>query len=138
MNWQEKCVSALNAENMFEDSWHRTRFKELLDCYVNYPFFTKGLCKCMYLFARDDEHFCLLLQTLSEMTIGKRKNAKEMIEIVEGIAKDRPDSEYFAYQLSVSFLENTPFEPDGHINIDSNMVSLIGQALKASEIIDSL
>ena len=48
MTWQEQCIRALSDQDLFEDSWHKTRFKELLDCYISYPFFTKGLCKCMY------------------------------------------------------------------------------------------
>ena len=45
MGWKENCLAALDAAKLFENSGHRTRFKELMDCYSNYPFFTKGLCK---------------------------------------------------------------------------------------------
>ena len=48
MNWKEQWIVALDKEYLFENSSHRTRFKELLDCFADYPFFTKGLCKCMY------------------------------------------------------------------------------------------
>lgn len=73
MAWQEKCIKALSDQNLFKDSWHKTRFKELMDCYSNYPFFTRGLCKCMYLSAWDEEHFCIMLENLAEMTLGKEK-----------------------------------------------------------------
>ena len=53
MNWKDRCFLYLNEEKLFEDSEHRTRFWELLDCYGEQPFFTKGLCKCMYLSAWD-------------------------------------------------------------------------------------
>ena len=49
MGWKDQCVAALDEEKLFENSEHRTRFLELMDCYGGYPFFTKGLCKCMYL-----------------------------------------------------------------------------------------
>ena len=48
-NKKDRYFSILDQGNMFQDSGHRTRFKELLDCYADFPFFTKGLCKCMYL-----------------------------------------------------------------------------------------
>lgn len=138
MDWQEKCISALNAENMFEDSWHRIRFKELLDCYINYPFFAKGLCKCMYLFARDEEHFCSLLRALSEMTLTKAKDTKEMSLRGTLLAKELTGPDYYFYRLAVSFLDETPFDPEGNASLDSIVVSLIGRALRASEIIDEL
>lgn len=138
MNWQEKCVTALNAENMFDSSSHKSRFKELLDCYFNYPFFNKGLCKCMYLSAWDDEHFCNLLEMLSNMVLQREKDTTEMSAHGVILSRQQTDSEYYMYQLAVSFLENTPFEPDGDIPIDSKSVSIIGQALKAGEIIDRL
>ena len=42
MNWKEQWIVALDKEYLFENSSHRTRFKELLDCFADYPFFTKG------------------------------------------------------------------------------------------------
>ena len=78
MKWKDECFTALDKENMFEDSGHRTRFKELMDCYSSYPFFNKGLCKCMYLSAWDEAHFCILLETLMDLSLGKEKNTEEM------------------------------------------------------------
>lgn len=51
MNQKDACLFALDKAKLFESSGHRTRFKELMDCYSQFPFFTKGLCKCMYLSA---------------------------------------------------------------------------------------
>ena len=39
---KDNYFSILDTGNMFEDSGHRTRFKELLDCYGDFPFFSKG------------------------------------------------------------------------------------------------
>ena len=47
MSFATDCFAALDREKVFENSGHRTRFKELLDCYGGYPFFSKGLCKCI-------------------------------------------------------------------------------------------
>ena len=49
MNQKDACLLALDRAKLFENSGHRTRFKELMDCYSHFPFFTNGLCKCMYL-----------------------------------------------------------------------------------------
>ena len=45
MNQKDACLFALDKAKLFESSGHRTRFKELMDCYSQFPFFTKGLCK---------------------------------------------------------------------------------------------
>ena len=42
MNWADKCMLELTHRNLFEDDGHRSRFKDLLDCYSAAPFFTKG------------------------------------------------------------------------------------------------
>ena len=73
MNWKEQWIVALDKEYLFENSSHRTRFKELLDCFADYPFFTKGLCKCMYLSAWDEEHSCIMLSMLTEMSLEHEK-----------------------------------------------------------------
>ena len=40
---KDNYFSILDTGNMFEDSGHRTRFKELLDCYGDFPFFFKRI-----------------------------------------------------------------------------------------------
>ena len=138
MAWQDECIKALNEQNLFEDSWHKTRFKELLTCYSSYPFFTKGLCKCMYLSAWDEEHFCVMLENLAEMTLGQEKNTKEMQNRGEVLAKEQTDSQSYVYDLSCAFLENRPFYLEENIPIEPAVRHIIEQASKASEIIDHL
>ena len=138
MTWQEQCIRALSDQDLFEDSWHKTRFKELLDCYISYPFFTKGLCKCMYLSAWDEEHFCIMLGNLAEMTLGQEKNTKEMQNRGDVLAQEQTDSQYYVYQLSCAFLEDRPFYLDEDAQVDPAVRYIIGQALKASAIIDAL
>ena len=45
--WKDDVFQALDEQHLFQDEGHRSRFKELLDCYANAPFVTPGLCKCM-------------------------------------------------------------------------------------------
>jgi hypothetical protein len=138
MSWKDACFAALHAEKMFEDSGHRTRFKELLDCYADYPFFSKGLCKCMYLSAWDEEHFCIMLEVLMDMSLGKEKDTGEMRERGDLLAEEQKDGEYYVYQLSNSFLDGTPFLLNNNVNLDDSFRHIIQRALRAAEIIDSV
>lgn len=138
MIWKEKCLAALDNAKMFESSGHRTRFKELVDCFSYYPFFTKGLCKCIYLSAWDHEHFCIMLETLTELSLGREKTTSEMRIKGDALAEEQTDSEYYVYLLSNSFLDNTPFHLDASANVSEEVRYIIERALKASHIIDLL
>lgn len=138
MSWQDKCFFALSAEKLFENSGHRTRFKELLDCYGDYPFFTKGLCKCMYLSSWDEEHFHIMLETLMEMSLGKDRNTGDMRIKGDILAEEQTDGEYYVYQLSNSFLDNSDFQLDRNAHIQPEILYIICRAKRAAEIIDSV
>ena len=128
--------SLLDIENMFEDEGHRTRFKELLDCYAVFPFFTKGLCKCMYLSAWDEEHFCIMLEILTDMSLGGDANTREMRVKGEALAEEHPDAEYYVYQLSNAFLDGVPYELPEDAELPSGIKHIISRALRAGELID--
>ena len=138
MNWKDKCFAALAEKNMFEDSWHRTRFKELLDCYIRSPFFSRGLCKCMYLSAWDEEHFCIMLEMLTSMNLGQDENTDDMRRNGDVLAEAQTDDSFYIYQLSNAFLDNAPFHPDPDANISPEYMYIIKRAQEAAEIIDSL
>ena len=108
MGWKDQCVAALDEEKLFENSEHRTRFLELMDCYGGYPFFTKGLCKCMYLSAWDEEHFAILLETLMRMSLGREQNTEDMEANGEALAREEDGDEQKMYLLSCEFLEGKP------------------------------
>ena len=114
MNFKERCISLLDEEGMFEDSGHRTRFKELLDCYGDYPFFGGGLCKCMYLSAWDEVHFAVMLEVLTGMALGK----------------------YYVFQLSNAFLDGREFCLEEGARMEPEYRHIIGQALKAGALIE--
>ena len=73
MNWNEKCLLELSHHNLFESTDHRQRFRDLIDCYFTAPFFTKGLCKCIYIASWDDEHFIEILAMLNDLTASGAK-----------------------------------------------------------------
>ncbi len=136
MDWREKCFAALDAEKMFENSGHRTRFKELMDCFSRYPFFNKGVCKCVYLSAWDEKHFCIMLETLTDMSLGRETNTKEMSVKGDALAEEQSDGEYYVYQLSLALLNDQPFRLDTIANVPSEIRYIIRRALRASEIIE--
>ena len=123
---------------MFEDYSHGTRFRELVDCFSGYPFFTKGLCKCMYLSAWDEEHFCILLETLTDLSLGKETNTKEMREKGDMLAEEQTDGEFYVYHLSNAFLDGKPFQMELPESLDDSFRYIIERALKAAAIIDAL
>lgn len=138
MEWKRKCLSAMDAEDVFENTGHRTRFKDLLDCYAKYPFFTKGLCKCMYLSAWDNEHFYDMLETLSDMALSHDKDTKEMHVKFEFFADTQKDDDCYIYQLLNTFLDNKTFLLDDTANIRMDILYMIRRALHMSSVIDAL
>ncbi|MEH2952093.1 hypothetical protein VV089_03720 [Candidatus Merdisoma sp. JLR.KK011] len=138
MNWKDRCFLSLDEEKLFESSGHRTRFFELLDCYSDYPFFTKGLCKCMYLSAWDEEHFAIMLETLTAMSLGRETDTGDMRIQGETLAEVQPDAEYYVYQLSNAFLDHKDFTLPADAAIGPAQRHIIDQALKASKIIDTI
>ncbi len=138
MSWTDNCLTALADARLFESSGHRTRLKELLDCYADYPFFTKGLCKCMYLSAWDEEHFYIMLETLTNMSLGKETNTEDMRIQGDILAEEQKNGEYYVYQLSNAFLDNVPFRLDPNVSLEPGFAYIIRQALKAADIIDSV
>ena len=138
MDWKKKCFAALNAENMFETSGHSTRFRELVDCFSGYPFFTKGVCKCVYLSAWDEEHFCILLEMLTDLSLGKETTTREMSIRGDALAEEQTSDEYYVYLLSLAFINNTPYTVTANSSIRPETRHIIQRALHASEIIDRL
>ena len=112
MTMNERCLAALGEEHMFLDSGHRTRFKELLDCFSGQPFFTPGLCKCMYLSAWDDGHFCIMLETLNQMALGGETGLEGMRFTGDLLANAQEDAQYYVYMLANAFLDDAPFSLD--------------------------
>ena len=138
MSWKENCIAALEAENLFENSGHLTRFKELLDCYSQYPFFSKGLCKCMYMSAWDEEHFAIMLQILMEMALGKEKDTEEMRLQGDSLAEENEGGEYYMYQLSNAFLDGREFRLEEGVQLEPRYRYILDRGLEAARVIDSL
>lgn len=138
MNWKKDCFSALDSEKMFENPGHRSRFKELVGCYSGYPFFTKGLCKCIYLSAWDEEHFCIMVETLTELSLGRETDTQEMEIKGDALAEEQSGDEYQVYRLSIAFLTDQDYSPAPDCCISPETRHIIDRALHAAKIIDQL
>lgn len=138
MDWKEKCFAALDAEKMFEDSAHRTRFKELVDCFSPYPFFTRGVCKCVYLSAWDEMHFNIILETLTGMSIGNETDTREMSIQGDALAEEETGREAYLYRLSIALLEGTPVPSMETGRFSPEVRYIVHRTLRAAEIIDEL
>ena len=114
MKWSEKCIMELTHRNLFENDDHRARFRDLLDCYFDAPFFTKGLCKCMYLSAWDHVHFAQMLDILNEMIL-ERDNGLSLMKdngiVLVNTAEDEGDAATAELlEISLDFLNNIPYD----------------------------
>ena len=145
MNWADKCMLELTHRNLFEDDGHRSRFKDLLDCYSAAPFFTKGLCKCMYLGAWDNLHFAMLLDILNEMTIERADTLGPMTDngmVLEMNAEqDGNEGEAAILSLSVCFTTGEAFDRSclGDLEIkDPETAYIIKRTLVAAQCIDDI
>lgn len=138
MSWNENCLNALTRAGLFESSGHKTRFSELLECFSGKPFFTKGLCKCMYLSAWDEEHFAILLEMLSFMSVGRDEDTKEMSLVGDSLAEEQENDESYIYRLSISYLENTPFQLDENVQLSKRTAYVISRAQQAAAVIEQV
>ena len=138
MNWYEKCILELTHRNMFESSDHRLRFRDLVSCYYQAPFFTKGLCKCMYLSSWDEEHFDIMLATLNEMVIDNIHNVKAMAEQGEVTAEQMDGYDAEIYKLSAAFLTGRPYTIPDLSRFDPDGAHIIRRAVLAAKYIDDL
>lgn len=138
MNWNEKCFMELTQRNLFENSEHKMRFRDLLNCYYQAPFFSKGLCKCMYLSSWDEEHFVVMLDILNQMTLEGDRNLHQMKDQGEVLELQVEGSEAEIFKLSNALLNDTPYELPDFDQLDPEGAHIIRRALLASQYIDEL
>jgi hypothetical protein len=145
MKWSEKCMMEFTHRNLFEDDDHRARFRDLLDCYCDAPFFTKGLCKCMYLSAWDQEHFEVMLDILNEMVLEHDNNLELMKDngiVLEQSAEDQCNTgSATIVDISIGFLNDKPYDRSRLEDLevdDPESAYIIKRGLQAAQCIDDL
>ena len=138
MKWFEKCLLELTHHNMFESTEHRNRFLDLITCYYQAPFFTKGLCKCMYLSSWDDEHFGIMLGTMNEMVIEGATDVRSMADQGDVISRQLTGADAEIYRLSTAFLTDQDYEIPDLTRFDDDTAHIIRRAVLAGSYIDDL
>lgn len=138
--WKATILDALDQHHLFQNEAHRSRFKELLDCYANAPFFTPGLCKCMYMSCWDEEHFFIMLDMLNQLSLKRGMGLTDMYENGELIAEEEEQVGSYEDQvmrLSCAFLKNEPFSLSS-LPTDYNPTGrrIIEISLQAAAVID--
>lgn len=137
MNINYRCLRELEIKGLFETPEHRSRFSELLNCYCNYPFFNKGLCKCMYLSSWDMEHFIVMLDILNDMTIGKNQNLQLMEDNGKVLENMSDGYDRYIFQLAGAFLTSQDFQMP-YVPIVKEGQHIIQRALEAAEVIETV
>ena len=135
----------LTHRNLFENDDHRARLRDLLDCYAAAPFFTKGLCKCMYLAAWDNPHFAQMLDILNEMVIERDSHLALMKDngiVLEKTAERAGDAASAGVlKLSNALINDRHYDRSdlGSLEVDEPETAyIIKRALLAAQCIDDL
>lgn len=140
--WKDDVFQALDEQHLFQDEGHRSRFKELLDCYANATFVTPGLCKCMYMSCWDEEHFFIMLDMLNQLTLRHNMGLNDMYENGELMVEEKQEAGSYEDQvmkLSCAFLMDAPFSMnDLPADYDPVGRKIIAESLKAAAVIDAV
>lgn len=132
-----QCIKELGKKDLFITSEHRQLFSDLLNCYSGYPFFHKGLCKCMYLSSWDMEHYVIMLDILNDMSIGKSQDTSEMSDNGLSLESQAEGYDLYIFQMSGAFLNDEPFEiPD--VEIAPEGLRIMRMGLMAAQVIDEI
>ena len=145
MKWGDLCIQNLSQNNLFVDDAHRSRFRELLDCYIDKPFFCRGLCKCMFLAALDQEHFFLILNVLNQTTIEKDRSLELMKEEIrlsgENADSEGEEGDRLIFRMLYFFLKNKRFDQNDLYwlqDLAPESAAIIWRGLQAAKVIDAM
>lgn len=149
MTWASMCKKRLMSAGLFADDAHYQRFADAVDCYCDRPFFSEGLCKCIYMASFDDEHYIVFLQMINGIVARRERNLASMKEQGE-VNVDAIEMDYEAgkispelslrercmYQLSSAFLYNREYElPPEARACKEDWVKLFEMSKQAAQVI---
>lgn len=138
MDWRDYCIEEIAKHRCFVSALHKKRFIEMFDMVQDEPFFTKEVCKCLFLAAWERKYTDEIESVLQEMI---DKNAMDT-QILINRARNKVVSPYEAeiYKLERNFLENPGETPDESclMKLSAAWIPLGDCALQVSEILDRL
>lgn len=139
MRWQDKCVNELLKRNLFLSIVHLERFEQILQRVKEEPFFTKGVCKCLFLLSWEPEKASQVQEILMEM---KDRGESEKEYLVHSADRLFPNEqlEQVMKQLFLEFLIKEGETPDENVllGLSFTRIDIGDNALEASRVIDSL
>jgi len=140
VKWLDKCESALIDSRIFLSHQHITRFQDAFKLIKNQPFINKGLVKCLFLSAWDQEHFNVFMDVIHQLIQNNDTNLDGMIEIGQDYVQRSKASEKLFYAMAVEFLlhpDQTPSE-SLMLKMSASWIGIADSTLEASYIIDKL
>lgn len=140
MNWLDKCESTLTSAHIFLSHSHLARFASAFHTLKQQPFVSKGLCKCAFLSAWDQQHFDIFMDMVEQMIANNETNLDRMILAGEEHIRNAKSNEKILYSLSQEFLlhpDSTPSE-SFILELSSAWIPIGDSTLEASYIIDQL
>lgn len=140
MAWKNDCLRSLMDADLFLSRAHMERFEETWKVLKEQPFCTKGMCKCLFLAAWDQEHYQFLKDTVDEMMAKKETDTSYMLEKGRIILGNVALSERKLFKLSILFLEEEGKTPDESclLRLAHHWVPITDNTLEAGRLLDSL
>lgn len=138
MDWRDYCVEEIAKHRCFVSALHKKRFIEMVDMVQNEPFFTREICKCMFLAAWERKYTDNLKALFQEMIDNDVTSSEPLIKRAKQVRISPNEVEI--YKLELEFLENPGKTPDESclIKLSAAWIPLGDCALQVSEILDSL
>lgn len=138
MDWRDYCVDEMAKHRCFSSAMHKKRFIEMFEMVQSEPFFTREICKCLFLAAWDRKYTNEMEEILNKLIAENVMDARRLA----GTRKYRSitPNEKEIYKLAQEFLENPGETPDESclIKLSKAWIPLGDCALQVSEILDSL
>ena len=139
MAWRDKCLRSVMDAKLFLSTAHLERFKECWKLLKKQPFCTKGICKCLFLAAWDQEHYQFFRDTIDEMIARKDTDTSYMLEKGRVVLGNVALSERELFKLSIDFLEKEGETPDEHLllKLAHHWVPIADHTLEMGRLLDS-
>lgn len=138
MDWRDYCVEEIAKHRCFVSAMHKKRFIELFDMVQNEPFFTKEICKCLFLAAWDRKYTNELKEILQGFIDENAMEARGLNG--KKIFRSVTQNEKEIIKLAQEFLNNPGKTPDESclMKLSKAWIPLGDGALQVSEILNHL
>lgn len=138
MDWRDYCIEEIAKHRCFVSAMHKKRFIELFDMVQNEPFFTKEICKCMYLAAWDQVHTDEMKEIFRGLMDEGVLDAKRLIGKRDFSSATTNEKEIL--KLAHEFLDNPGKTPDESclMKLSKAWIPLGDGALQVSDLLNSL